>query len=334
MNAVPPPASQGSPATWKLSVAFVLVYVSWGTTYLAIQASVRDERLPPALFGGTRVCLAGIVLLFYLALRGQSLAMPRRDWARVILVSLLLFVAGNGLVNFAERTVNSGVAAVLAGTTPLWIALFEVFWPGGEKLTARGWLGLVLGLGGVLLVLADKLKDAGAFLQDTGPLLVLGSACSWALGSLVLRHSRLSCPHLAAASYQMIIGGGALALIGCATGELEQVPDHVTRQAAAAFLYLLIVGSLVGFVSFNWLLGHVPAAKVGTYAYVNPVVAVGAGWWLAQERIDLWFVAGFMVILTGVALVRRGERPGNTAADDPGEMDHAPRIVCATKNSS
>jgi drug/metabolite transporter (DMT)-like permease len=270
-------------------------------------------------------------------LSGQALAMSRQDWTRVIVAGLMLFVAGNGLVNFAERTVNSGAAAVLAATTPLWIGFFEMFWPGGERLTGRGWLGLVLGLGGVLLILVDKLTDAGTFFQDVGPLLVLGSACSWSVGSLVLRHHRLSCSHLAAASYQMIIGGGGLALIGCFLGEVDQVPGHITAGAVIAFVYLLIVGSLVGFVSFNWLLGHVPAAKVGTYAYVNPMVAVVAGWWLADEPISAWFVAGFLVILTGVALVRRGERPRSTTRDIGDEAPQAAPaspVVCVSKNTS
>jgi drug/metabolite transporter (DMT)-like permease len=322
---------------WSLILAFALVYLSWGTTYLAIQTGVRDEQLPPALFGGVRVCLAGIVLLAYLAVRGQPLAMSSKDWARVIIAGVMLFVAGNGLVNFAERTVHSGAAAVLAATTPLWIGFFEMFWPRGERLTGRGWLGLILGLGGVLLVLADKLSGGGAFFQDAGPFLVLGSACSWSVGSLVLRHHRLTCSHLAAASYQMIIGGGGLALIGCAIGEIGQLPGHMTFEAASAFFYLLIVGSLVGFVSFNWLLGHVPAAKVGTYAYVNPMVAVLAGWWLADEPITLWFVAGFIVILTGVALVRRGERPSSTLPDRPAALPEAVQaspVVCVSKNVS
>jgi drug/metabolite transporter (DMT)-like permease len=336
MNALPQNIST-RPATWTLALGFALVYISWGTTYLAIQAGVRDEHLPPALFGGVRVCLAGVLLLAYLALRGQRLSMSRRDWAFVAIAGLLLFVAGNGLITFAERTVPSGVAAVLATTTPLWIGLLEMFWPGGDRLTSRGWLGLVIGLAGVAIVLGDKLTDSAALVQDAGPLLVLGSAAGWALGSLVVRHKRLSCSHLTAASYQMIVGGGALTLIGCATGELGEFPDTVTAGAAGAFLYLLVVGSLIGFVSFNWLLGHVAAAKVGTYAYVNPVVAVLAGWWLAGETINIWFAVGLLVILTGVALVRRGESPGRQVPESSDAVLPAglrERVVCTTESSS
>jgi drug/metabolite transporter (DMT)-like permease len=192
----------------------------------------------------------------------------------------------------------------------LWIGLFEMFWPGGDRLTPRGWFGMIVGLAGVIILLAPKLEDPAAFWGNAGPLLVLLSACSWALGSLVMRHRRLSCPHLTGAAYQMILGGGCLALLGVAIGELKNLPPRVTEGAVLSFLYLLIVGSLVGFVSFNWLLGHVPAAKVGTYAYVNPVVAVFVGWFLADEEIGVPLVASIAVILTGVALVRSGERPG------------------------
>jgi drug/metabolite transporter (DMT)-like permease len=156
------------------------------------------------------------------------------------------------------------------------------------------------------VLLADRLREPVTFLGDGGLFLVLGSSCSWALGSLVLRHRGLACSHLAAAAWQMIIGGGSLALIGCGCGELRQLPKEITWGACVAFFYLLIVGSLIGFVAFNWLLGHVPAAKVGTYAYVNPVVAVFVGWWLAHERVHGGLVAGVVIILTGVALVRKG----------------------------
>ncbi|HMF18857.1 MAG TPA: EamA family transporter, partial [Gemmataceae bacterium] len=242
-------------------LGFALVYTSWGTTYLAIRVGVDDEHLPPALYGGVRVFLAGLVLLGFLALRGQRLRLSRQDWARLLWSSLLLFVAGNGLVTVAMRTVPSSFTAVLVASTPLWIGLFEMFWPGGDRLTMRGWLGMIVGLAGVLILLAPQLENPAALWADAAPLLVLLSACSWALGSLVMRHRRVSCPHLTGAAYQMILGGGCLALLGLAIGELDDLPHQVTARATGAFLYLLIVGSLVGFVSFNWLLGHVAAAK-------------------------------------------------------------------------
>jgi len=295
------------PASWAIVLAFALVYISWGTTYLAIQKGVRDESLPPALFGGVRVGLAGLLLLLYQAGRGHSLRLSGGELAGLIGVSWLLFVGGNGLITVAEKTVASGVAAVLAATTPLWMALFAMAWGRGERLHLRGWVGLLVGLGGVLVLLAPKLHDPADFARDLGPLLVLASACCWALGSLVLRHRHSQVPHLTAAGYQMFLGGGSLALLGLVLGEWQHMPERLTAGAVAAFCYLLVVGSLVGFVAFNWLLGHISATKVGTYAYVNPVVAVLVGW-LAGEELTGAIIAGIATILVGVGLVRGGER--------------------------
>jgi drug/metabolite transporter (DMT)-like permease len=293
------------PATWAIVLAFALVYVCWGTTYLAIKRGVKDEHLPPALFGGVRVGLAGLLLLGYLAARGQSLRLTRRDLAVVSVTGCILFVGGNGLITLAEKTVPSGVAAVLAATTPLWIGLLAMCWPGGERLSGRGWVGLLVGLGGVLLLLGPKLGDPADFVRDFGPLLVLGSAVSWGLGSLVMRHHRLEGSHLVGAAYQMALGGGCLALIGLAVGEASHLPAQLTPGALGAFLYLLVFGSLVGFVAYNWLLGHVSATQVSTYAYVNPAVAVLVGW-ADGEEMTVWLAGGIAVILVGVALVRAG----------------------------
>jgi drug/metabolite transporter (DMT)-like permease len=329
MKTLRPEHSFHRPATWALVLGFACVYLSWGTTYLAIRVGVDRERLPPALFGGTRVFLAGLLLLGFLALRRERLSLSRQDWGRLLWTSLLLFVAGNGLVTLAMQKVPSGVTAVLVASTPLWIGLFEMFWPGGDRLTVRGWFGLLVGLCGVFILLAPKLDDPSAFWGDAGPLLVLVSACSWALGSLVMRHRRVSCPHLTGAAYQMMLGGGCLTLLGVVIGETRQLPSQVTWGAVQSFLYLLIVGSLVGFVAFNWLLGHVPAAKVGTYAYVNPVVAVFVGGFVGGEEIEAGLIASIAVILTGVALVRGGERqqssePALESIPEPNPSDGPP----------
>src|SRR5262249_18580923 len=210
-------------------------------------------------------------------------------------------------------------------TTPLWIALMEMLWPGGDRLTGRGWLGLLIGLAGVLLLLAPKLHDPADFLVDAGPLLVLGSAASWSLGSLVMRYRRLGCSHLTAAAYQMILGGGSLTLLGLLLGEGGALTrDHFTAGAAFAFFYLLIVGSLVGFVAFNWLLGQVSAAQAGTYAYVNPLVAVLVGL-LDGEELTGWVVGGIVVTLAGVALVRGGHGGRSLPAREAGGSEGSTR---------
>jgi len=305
------------PPTWKLVLAFTVVYLSWGTTYFVIRAGVHTERLPPALFGGVRVALAGWLLLGFLAWRGTRLRMPRSELFWVMLSGLLLFVGGNGLITFALDNVPSGVTAVLVAATPLWVALMELAWPRGDRLSGRGWIGLLIGLGGVSILLGPKLladfqglggfASLGGLIEHAGPLWVLGSSLFWALGSLLLRYRHRTGSRLASAAYQMIVGGMATVFLGIALGEAQQLtPAQLTWGAGVSFFYLLIVGSLMGFVAFNWLLGHVPATMVGTYAYVNPLVAILVGSLLGGEEMTVSIVAGLVVILSGVALVQSG----------------------------
>jgi drug/metabolite transporter (DMT)-like permease len=298
-------ATEHRPATWALVLAFAIIYLSWGTTYLAIKEGVKT--LPPALFAGPRLCLAGLIIIAFMLIRRHSLRMPWRELGRMAVGATIMFVGGNGLITAAERTVDSGVASVLVATTPLFIALLEFVWPWGERLTLRGWLGLLIGMSGVVILLVPKLEHPSQFLQDHGPIMVLGSALCWAMGSLILRYGRRHGSHLAAAAYQMIIGGLGLTVIGLSIGELHEItPASFTPGAVFAFFYLLIVGSLLGFVAYTWLLGHVSAAMAGTYAYVNPIVAIFVGWLLANEEINGWIIGGMVVILAGVALVRTG----------------------------
>lgn len=293
------------PARWCVVLAFFLVYSCWGTTYLAIKKGV--EVFPPALFGGSRIALAGLILLAYLAARRQPLQMAWRDFLWTALVGCLFFVGGNGLITVGEQYVASGVASILVATTPLWMALLEMLWPWGERLGARGWLGLFLGLSGVLLLMAPRLQQPANLMQDAGPLLVLGSSIAWSVGSFILRYRRARGAHLTVAAYQMLVGGTGLLLIGLLWGESRILDwEQCTPQGVYAFFHLLIFGSLVGFVAYNWLLGHVPAALAGTYAYVNPLVAIVVGWYLNREEITLWIAGGMVIILAGVALVRGG----------------------------
>jgi drug/metabolite transporter (DMT)-like permease len=322
------PSGTRPPSTLALVVGFALIYLSWGTTYLPTRLAVHDEQMPPLLFGGIRIFCGGILLLVYQVGRGAGVRLTRGDFGKILAVSGLLFVAGAGLMNAASETVNSGVCAALAATTPLWLGLFAMLWPHGERLTPRGWLGLLIGLGGVLLLLAPKLSSPEEFVKNIGVVLALCSAVSWACGSLVLRHLRSRTPHLTTAAYQMICGGVGLTLVGVLLGEPGRWPDHLSPRVIQVFLYLLLVGSLVGFVAFNWLLSHVAAAKVGTYAYVNPVIAVLVGT-VAGEEFTGWLAAGICVILLGVFLVRGGERPAplvaaaKSAADELPEADWA-----------
>jgi drug/metabolite transporter (DMT)-like permease len=293
------------PARWSVVLAFFLVYSCWGTTYLAIRKGV--EVFPPALFGGSRIALAGLILLVYLAVRRQPLRMAWDDFVWTAVVGCLFFVGGNGLITFGEKYIASGVASILVATTPLWMALLETLWPWGERLRIRGWLGLLVGLSGVLLLMAPRLQHGENLLQDAGPLLVLGSSLAWSVGSFILRYRRVPGSHLTGAAYQMLVGGTGLLVIGLLWGEGQELDaNEFTVQGVYAFFHLLVFGSLIGFVAYNWLLGHVPATLAGTYAYVNPLVAIVVGWFLNHEEITIWIAGGMAVILAGVALVRSG----------------------------
>lgn len=299
--------NQPRPASWMFILAFALVYIAWGTTYLALKVGVQIERIPPALFGGTRVTTAGVILLLYQLLRGDVIWLSRRDFGAIALTGAVMFIGGNGLLSVGQTTLDSGAAAVLAATAPLWIALFGLFWPDADRLNWRGWLGLLIGLLGVLFLFGPKVQQPERLFRDPGPWFVLGSAASWALGTLLSRHHRPNCSHLTTAAWQMTLGGGALILVAFALGEPERMPEQITWNAVIAFLYLLVAGSFVGFIAYNWLLGHASAAEVGTHSYVNPAVAVMIGW-LSGEPFTLWLGGGIIVILAGVALVRNSER--------------------------
>lgn len=305
------------PSSLAVATAFLLIYLSWGTTYKATGYAMQNLHMPPALFGGTRLLLAGTMLLIVQSARGQSLKMTRRDFVRLLPISICLFPMGNFFINLGQENVDSGVAAILIATTPLWIGFLGMFWPGGERLSWRGWLGLVVGFGGIVLATLPQMKDGFKLHEDYPSLLVLGSAASWALGSLFSRHLPPQMSHLTSAAWQMLMGGFFQVIIGTARDEWPSFVTRFDSYALAAFLYLLFVGSLTGFIAFNWLLGHISAAKVGTYAYVNPIIAVAIGM-ITGEPIDNWEIfVGFAVILTGVYLVRGDHVPSQEIELEP-----------------
>ena len=299
--------SPSRPSSLRIGLALGLVYTAWGTTYFATGQGVKT--MPPALFSGVRLFLAGLVLLAFLRLTGRRVKMCGRDLASAWLFGICLFVGGNGLITVAQQTVPSGVASVLAATTPLWMAVLEAAWPTGERLSSRCWFGLLIGLGGVVLLTADKLQGTPGTL-GFGYLLGLGSAFAWAFGAFLQRRRRVAGSLVTSAAWQLVFGGGSLALLGCWLGETAALSaDKFTPVTVTAFLYLLVVGSLVGFVAFTWLLGHVSTGLAGSYAYVNPVIALLVGWVLVGEPLTPRVFGGMVVILLGVALVRSGAKP-------------------------
>lgn len=282
---------------WKLALAFATVYIIWGSTYLAIRIGV--EVLPPALFAGLRWLLAGSALALYARLQGQALPANAREWRVIAIAGVALIGGGNGLVVVGEQWVASNVAALIIASTALWIAAFGTLGPRGEPVGRQAQAGLVLGFAGVALLL---LPDARLFAraQLFGELLIALAAISWASGTIHARRSRPRTPALMSAAWQMIIGGTLLCAIGIALGEPARW--NWSWSGATSLGYLTVFGSLA-FVAYVWLTQATVPAKLGTYAYVNPAIAVVLGWWLLGEALTVRETAGTLIILAGVALV-------------------------------
>jgi drug/metabolite transporter (DMT)-like permease len=303
------------PPTWAIASAFATVYLCWGTTYFATSVAVHQEEMPPALFNGFRLSVAGSVLLLVQLARGQRLRLSGRDLLLVPIFSFCFFLCANLLVTIGQTKVSSGVTAILIATTPLWMGLIGMAIPGGERLSWRGWIGLAVGLVGIVLVKLDK-DEGYNLLNDLWPLLALASSITWALGTVLSRHLTLSIDHLSSAAWQMVIGGVGQIVIGTWWGEWNQLPP-LNRNIIFSFFYLLIAGSWLGFVAFNWLLGHVAAVKVGSYAYVNPMIAVIVGWCAGETKVHPALIAGIAVILVGVYLVRSDHVPSKEVELEP-----------------
>ncbi len=309
-----PDSPRSTPPTWQLAVAFAILYIVWGTTYLAIRIAVYDEGLPPLYFGGTRICLAGLILVGVQFIRGQPLRLTWKDATAIVVGAALMLMIGNGLISVALQTVNSGESAVLAATTTLWIALFGMTFAGGDRLGRLGWMGILVGLAGVVVLqLPNLLHEGIGAKSNLGPCLTLLSAASWGVGTVLVRKMPVKMPRLSSAGWQMLVGGAGMIVVGWLRNETP--PERITLNAVLAFLYLLFIGSLIAFVAFHWLLEFVSAPKVGTYAYVNPLVAVLLGAWLHNETITLALLGGMTLILAGVFLVRGGDRPTIVAVE-------------------
>src|SRR3954471_6397063 len=301
----------------RIGVSFGLVYFFWGSTYLAILIAVR--HFPAALLGALRFLIAGLLMLGWCALSGTKIALSRKDAVRLLLVGVLLLTGGNVILIWTEQYINSGLAAMIVAVVPIWIALIEAI-IGGDRLNRRGWTGLLLGIGGLLVLLWPDLANASTIGRRdliVSLVLMLGSL-SWALGSVLSRRFQLGVGPFAATGWEIIFAGIVNTLIALSFGEVHHA--DWSRSGWLAIAYLVTFGSLVGFTAYIWLLEHVPTPKVATYAYVNPVVAVFLGWMFLGERLDRYMMMGMVVIIAAVILVTSSKlRSGHALA-----KSHAP----------
>jgi drug/metabolite transporter (DMT)-like permease len=284
---------------WKIVLAFLAVYLCWGMTYLAMRVAVRD--IPPHLMSGARFLVAGLVLYLWTRRRGDPKP-SAIQWRSAAMVGAFLLLGGNATVAWAEQQVPSGLAAVLIAVAPIWMVAFE--WArGGPRPGKRVIAGLILGLVG-LAILVSPQGDSATRVNPIGAVMLVLASASWAWGSVVSKSAPLPKSRFLATSMEMIGGGVLLLLTALAVGQFAHFrPAEVSANAVLAWLFLVVFGSLVGFTAYIWLLGVTSIAKVGTYAYVNPIVAVFLGWAILDEPVTGRTLIAAMVILVGVALV-------------------------------
>jgi drug/metabolite transporter (DMT)-like permease len=292
MNTMSATATAPVSARWAVPLALAAVYLIWGSTYLAIRFAL-EGGFPPFLLGGIRFTIAGTLMYAVLRLRGMA-APTRAQWANAAVLGVLLLLLGNGMVNFAEKSVSSGMAAVAVASAPLWMGIFAAM--RGEKPTRIEWVGLGIGFAGVLWLNAGSSLTASPW--GLGALLI--ASVAWSFGSIWSRGRDLASPFMNAAA-QMVCGGAAMLIVGLLAGERMQALP--TPSGLAAFAYLVVFGSWFGFSAYVWLLNHVRPALAGSYAYVNPAIAVLLGALLAGERFGVGELVAMGVILLGVVAI-------------------------------
>jgi drug/metabolite transporter (DMT)-like permease len=282
-------------------LAFAVIYLVWGTTFLAIRIGVRE--VPPFLLAAMRVFVAGLVLYVWTIARGGR--GPRgREWVSVVILAVLIFVIDYGLLFWAEQRVPSGVAAVMMATIPAFIAIAEIFILRTQRLTLRLALALLIGLGGVAVLVSRSLSLGGGAIDRTGAVALLIAAVSFSLSSVLSRRLPLPASRVMSSGAQLLTGGVLLALTAAALGEVKGFDlAAVSRTAWLALAYLTIPGSIVAFTAYVWLLHHESPTKVATYAYVNPVVAVVVGYLLGGEALGVRTVVGSALVLISVVVI-------------------------------
>jgi len=289
------------PSTWKVVLAFAIIYFVWGSTFLAIRVGVRE--VPPFLLAGMRFLIAGAVLYIWMLVRGA--ASPRaQEWRAATFLALLIFVFDYGLLFWAERRVPSGVAAVMMATIPLFMALGEIIVLRTQRLTARLALALIVGLAGVAVLVGHSSSLGDASIDKAGAGALIFAAVSWSAAAALSRKFPLPASKAMSSGAQMLAGGVLLMLVAAVLGEFRGFDVRVVSAGAwLALAYLIVAGSIAGFTAYVWLIHHESPTKVGTYAYVNPVVAVLVGYFVGGEAIGPRTIAGTLLVLVSVVVI-------------------------------
>jgi len=282
-------------------LAFGLVYLFWGSTYLAIDIAVQS--IPPALMCAVRFSIAGVVMLAVCAISGRKVWYSARQMVCTAVVGILLLMGGNTTLSWAELSVPSGLAALIIAITPLWFLVLDSLLLGHHHISWRGKAGLGLGIAGLLVLFWPQLHATSTLGRRElwASCSLLGGSFSWALGSVLSKKWQSGMDVFSATAWQVTAAGAANFPLAWAVGDFSQV--NWTLRGLSAVLYLIVCGSWIGYTAYIWLLKHVPTSKVSTYAYVNPVVAVFLGWLILHERVDRFIVIGSVIVVVSVILV-------------------------------
>jgi drug/metabolite transporter (DMT)-like permease len=299
------------PPVWKTLLAFAIIYLVWGSTFLAIRVGVRE--VPPLVLASMRFFVAGIVLFGWMLLRGTP-SPSRREWVSASFLAVFIFVLDYGLVFWAEQRVPSGITAVMLATIPVFMALSEIIFLRTQRLTFRLALALVVGIAGVAVLVSRSVNIGEEPIDRAGAIaLVVGAIC-WSIGSALTRKLTLPESKAMSSGAQMLVGGIMLALAAAIFGEFHGFHiSTVSRGAWFALAYLIVAGSIVAFTAYVWLIHHESPTKVGTYAYVNPAVAVIVGYFVGGETIGPRTVLGTLLVLVSVIVITtaRAKKPAD-----------------------
>ena len=292
----------------KIWLALLALYIVWGSTYLGIKVAI--ETIPPFFHASVRFLISGIILVVWQRSAGH--AMPtRKQWGSAAIIGTLLLLGGNGLVSWAEQFIPSGIAALIIGSMPMFLVVAEALRPKGVKPTWRAIVGLLIGFAGIFILVGPaEISGSSTKLNPFGVIALLGACVTWASGSVYSKTADLPKSSLMNTGAQMLMGSVSLLIVSLLTGELHGWDIMaVSSRSIYGLTYLILVGSLVGFASYGWLLQNAPISLVATYAYVNPIVAVFLGNWIGDEPLEprIWIAAA--IIIGSVIFINTGTKP-------------------------
>jgi drug/metabolite transporter (DMT)-like permease len=294
-------------------LAFGLVYLFWGSTYLGIDIAVQN--IPPALMCAVRFSVAGVVMLVACAATGRKILYSARRIALCCVVGLLLLMGGNLTLSYAELTVSSGLAALIIAITPLWFLVLDSLLLGDHHISRRGKAGLALGIVGLFVLVWPELQAGSLGRREFwASLSLIGGSFSWALGSVLSKRWQPGMDVFSATGWQVTAAGAGNFLFAWVNGDISRVTW--TARGLGAVAYLVVCGSWIGYTAYIWLLEHVPTSKVSTYAYVNPVVAVFLGWLILHERVDRFILIGSAIVVLSVVLVTSAKVREKTISEE------------------